>query len=210
MKGGKQMTLRHLKIFVTVCNCNSITAAAEKLYLAQPSVSLAISELEKYYGIKLFDRISKKLYLTEPGVQLLDYATHIVALFDEMEKDVRNWESVGVLRIGSSVTIGSFLLPKWVKLFQKQHPNIKIRVSIFKSEQIERMIMSDQVDIALIEGIVHNSQIKSIKFKDEELVLICGKEHPLFNVDEIEIEMLKEYEFILREKEAEEEIFLTA
>ena len=57
------MTLRHIKIFVTVCQTGSITAAGEKLFIAQPSISVAISELENYYGIKLFDRISKRLYI---------------------------------------------------------------------------------------------------------------------------------------------------
>ena len=54
------MTLRHIRIFVTVYQCESITKAAEKLHLAQPSVSLAISELEEYYGLRLFDRMSRR------------------------------------------------------------------------------------------------------------------------------------------------------
>ena len=65
------MTLRHLKIFVTVCETGSTTAAGEKLHIAQPSISLAISELEDYYGIKLFDRIAKRLYITEAGKKFL-------------------------------------------------------------------------------------------------------------------------------------------
>ena len=58
------MTLRHLKIFVAVCEYGGITHAAEHLFLAQPAVSVAISELEKFYGVPLFDRISRKLYIT--------------------------------------------------------------------------------------------------------------------------------------------------
>ena len=57
------MTLRHIRIFVTVYQCESITKAAEKLHLAQPSVSLAISELEEYYGLRLFDRMSRRIYV---------------------------------------------------------------------------------------------------------------------------------------------------
>ncbi len=57
------MTLRHMKIFVTVCSENSITKAAEKLNMSQPAISIAVKELEEYYGVKLFDRLSKKLYL---------------------------------------------------------------------------------------------------------------------------------------------------
>ena len=61
------MTLRHLRIFVAVCKYGSATAAGKHLYLAQPAVSLAISELESNYEIKLFDRISNRLHITDQG-----------------------------------------------------------------------------------------------------------------------------------------------
>ena len=77
------MTLRHLRIYVTVCETGSMTAAAKKLYIAQPSISLAVSEMERYYGVRLFDRISRRLYMTDSGRQTLEYARHIIALFDE-------------------------------------------------------------------------------------------------------------------------------
>ena len=64
------MTVRHMKIFIMVCECNSITLAAKKLFVAQPAISFAIKELEEYYGVKFFDRISKRLYITEPGKKL--------------------------------------------------------------------------------------------------------------------------------------------
>lgn len=61
------MTIKHLRIFVTVCKEGSTSKASKKLFIAQPSISLAISELEKYYGVLLFDRIAKRLYITEVG-----------------------------------------------------------------------------------------------------------------------------------------------
>ena len=105
------MTIRHLRIFVAVCEEGSVTKAANKLYLAQPSVSLAISELEKFYGVKLFDRISRRLYLTDKGKQFLNYTKHIIDLFDELENGMKNWGSSGALRIGSSITIGNYFFP---------------------------------------------------------------------------------------------------
>lgn len=78
------MTLRHMKIFATVCSENSITAASKKLYISQPAVSSAIKVLELYYNAPLFDRISKKIYLTEAGNTVYHYALHIISLFDEM------------------------------------------------------------------------------------------------------------------------------
>ena len=80
------MTLRHMKIYVAVFHHSNITKAAEKLHLAQPSVSLAIKELEEYYGIRLFERMGRRILPTEGGKEFYGYALHIVSLFDEMEK----------------------------------------------------------------------------------------------------------------------------
>ena len=129
-KGGIFMTLRHMKIFVSVYQNNGITRASEELHLAQPSVSLAIRELEDYYGIRLFDRISRRLYVTEQGRMFYDYALHIVSLFDEMELGIRNWEHMGTLRIGSSITIGNFLLPGLVKKFTTTHPKMNAQCTL--------------------------------------------------------------------------------
>jgi DNA-binding transcriptional LysR family regulator len=194
------MTLRHLKIFVAVCECNGITAAAEKLYLAQPAVSLAISQLEDYYNVKLFDRISRKLCITETGKQLLNYATHIVSLFNEMENSIENWDRTGIMRIGTSISIGNELLPKLINDFKKQYPELKIQVVIDNSENIENKVLLNDIDFGLIEGIIHSEQIKYEKFMDDKLVVVCGHEHPLAAEDEINIQTLKEYDFILREK----------
>lgn len=194
------MTLRHLKIFVAVCEADSVTKAAQNLHLAQPSVSLAITELEEYYGVRLFDRISRKLLITELGKQFLEYATHIVTLFDKMETEIRNWDTAGVLRIGSSITIGNHLIPGYVKIFRDSHPQTKVQVTIDNSRNIEDRILTNDVDFALIEGIVHNDQIASQKFMEDELVLVSGQSHPLYAKDEVEIQDLMGYDFILREK----------
>lgn len=194
------MTLRHMKIFVAVCENDGVTAAAKKLFIAQPSVSLAIRELEEYYGIRLFDRISRKLYITEQGKEFLKYASYIVSLFDELESKIKNWDQAGILRIGSSITIGNYLLPSLVKEFTKKHPQIKVQVTIDNSEEVEKKVIKNKVDFGLIEGISHSNQIKKIKFRKDKLVLICGKNHPLSKINEVELDELIKYDFILREK----------
>lgn len=202
------MTLRHLKIFVTVYETTSITKASEILHLAQPSVSLAISELEKYYGIYLFDRISRRLYITENGKKFYQYALHIVSLLDEMEKEIKNWDTIGTLRIGSSITIGNFYLPLLIKEFQKQYPNIKVQVKINNTEKIESFLLKNQIDFALVERELSHPKIAQIPFKEDELIFICGKSHPLYQVKSIDINELTQFDFLLREKgSAGREIF---
>lgn len=202
------MTLRHLKIFVTVCETGSVTAAGQKLHIAQPSISLAISELEDYYGIKLFDRIAKRLYITEAGKKFLQYATHIVGLFEEMEKEIKNFDATGIIRIGASITIGNNLLPGYITRFKQMHPQMDVKVIIDNSEKIQQYILSNQIDIGLIEGIVHSPYIVEHKFRDDELVMVCGNAHPFANQKNVEISKLQNESFILRESgSAGREIF---
>lgn len=194
------MTLRHIKIFVAVCETGSATAAGEKLFIAQPSISLAISELEDYYGVKLFDRLSKRLYITEAGKYFLEYASHIIKIFEEMETGIRNFDTQGIIRVGASITIGNYLLPKYVESFKKLHPKIEVQAIIANSDTIEENLMKNNIDLALIEGIIHSPYLKSMQFKEDELVLICGLSHPLAENDEIDLEEIKNEDFLLREK----------
>lgn len=195
------MTLRHLKIFVTVCECNSITLAAEKLYLAQPAVSLAISEIEGEYNIKLFDRISRKLYITQTGRRLLKYATNITAMFDEMETDMTDKDRLNSLRVGSSITIGTYLMPEYVKRFSIMYPAVSINVVIDNSETIESKILDNVLDFALIEGSAHSQYIISEPFLDDKLVFICSPENPILSdCQSISLNDITTQSFLLREK----------
>lgn len=197
---GAIMTLRHIKIYVTVCECGSVTEAANKLFIAQPTVSLVIKELEEYYGVRLFDRISRKLYITEPGKLLLNYANHIVSLFDKMENEIKSSVSYGTLKIGSSITIGNYLIPPLIQHFKNQFSNVNFHVTIDNSHKIEELVFTNKIDFGLIEGTIHNSQIKSEEFMSDELVLLCGKGHPLYKQEEVDLGKMKDYDFILREK----------
>ena len=130
IKGGKFMTLKHIKIFIAVCDTGSMTAASKQLYIAQPAVSFAIAEMENYYGQKLFDRISNRLYITEAGKQFLEYSRQISSLFDEMEDKIKNWDTIGVLRIGANTTIGAYTLPSIIKNFKQTHPDVIVETTI--------------------------------------------------------------------------------
>ena len=90
MYGGINLTLRHFKIFITVCETMNMTQAAEKLYISQSAVSQAISDMESYYGIKLCERLSKKIFLTASGEKLLSYSRHITSMTEEAESELTN------------------------------------------------------------------------------------------------------------------------
>ena len=195
------MTLRHIKICLTVCeNGNNLTKSAEKLFIAQPAVSFAISELEHYYGVRFFDRISHRLYLTEAGKMFRSYAGHISALFDDMEKGIRDWGSMGILRIGASVTIGSQLLPEYVHKFSSRYPELTVHASVDRSERMERMLMENELDFALIEGTVHEANLTSVEYQTDRLVLICAPDRGFQPRQLLAPEELARQKFLLRER----------
>lgn len=193
------MTLRHLKVFITVADCLNMTAAAKALYISQPTVSQAISELESFYGVRLFDRLSKRLYITEVGKQLLSYARHITTLYDEMEQVVRNPDNSGNLRVGASLTVGACILPQLINSFIYNYPSMKLKAMIKNTKDIEGLITRNIIDFAVVEGIVHTQDIVSVPFMDDELVLVCGSSHSLYTVQKVTASELEKLDFVVRE-----------
>jgi len=194
------MTLRHLKIFVAVCDCLNMTTAAESLFMSQSAVSQTIAELEKHYASKLFERLSKKLYLTQAGHKLLSYARHILRLNADMESDMTLLHQNGSIRIGASVTVGAYVLPKLVAKFLQAISSSTVEVVEDNTARIEKMILLDQIDIGLVEGETTSPEMISRPFLGDELLLICGIHHRFANQSEIDPQELEHENFIIREK----------
>lgn len=194
------MNLRHLSIFISVYDHGSMTAAAEKLFMTQPSVSQTIAELERHYQVPLFERFGKKLYLTEAGQQLQAYARHILHLCQEAEEKMKNISEFGTLRIGASMTIGITVLNRLIQELLELNPNLKIIPRIDNSGVVEEMLLSAKADLGLIEGQIHSSDLIAKPFMEDELILVCAPNHPWANKDSIQAEELKDQGFIVREE----------
>ena len=194
------MTLRHMKIYVCVFRHSSITRASEELHLAQPSVSLSVKELEEYYGVRLFERIGRRIYPTECGKQFYEYALHIVSLFDEMEQKIRNWDTLGTLRLGASITIGTHILPSLIRRYQPLYPDLRVEVSVRQSAYIEQSILDSSIDIGLIENTPEDPDLKCIPFMEDSLCAIASPGHPLTRLKKVTLAQMAEYPFLMREK----------
>lgn len=194
------MTLRHIRIFLAVCSHDyNITHAAESLYMTQPAVSLAIRELEDYYRVRLFERISRKLYITEAGKQLEEYASHLVSMFDDMERELRDWDSAGVLRVGASITIGSQFMPEYVRTYQSVCPAVEVKVQIGPTGFLERELLANRLDFALVEGVVHSPHLVCEEYMEDSLVAICAPGKPFQQGETVEIERFRKQRLLLRE-----------
>ena len=193
------MDTRHLKIFITVGEYRNMTRAAGILFMTQPSVSQAIAELEKDYGVRLFERLNHKLFLTAAGEHLKTYASHILNLSDQVKKELSDLALGGSIRIGASLTTGAHLLPGIIAVYRDQAPQVDIFTQVDNTSLIEKLILEDQLDIGLVEGPVYSPHIKEETLCNDDLVIICGPGHPLWEKSNISIAELAGFAFIIRE-----------
>lgn len=194
------MTLRHMMIFRAVCEAGfHSTRAAEALHMTQPAVSLAIKEMERYYGVRLFDRIGRRLQITDAGKRVLQYAIHISDLFVDMETELRDWGTKGTVRVGASITIGSQFLPGYVRAFSGMWPDTEVRVVVEQSDRLEKKLLANELDCALIEGIPHDPSIVSEAYLEDHLSVVCSAEKGWKQGQTITQEEFRAQRFLLRE-----------
>lgn len=193
------MTIRHLKVFTAVVDAGSMSGAAKALHVSQPTVSQAVTELEKYYGVKLFERLSQKLYLTKEGELMLSFSRHIIDSFEQMEEAMNQSQEKTSLRIGCSVTVGTCLINDILEHSEKKMPRIHFSVVVANSSDIEQAILCNEVDIGIVEGIIESSELLTMPVCEDELVVVCAAAHPLAKEKAVTLDMLAGQEYISRE-----------
>ena len=195
------MTLRNLQIFVAVADCLNMTNAAKSLYISQPSVSMAVSEIEKEYGIVLFERNSGKLKLTPMGKVLRGYAQNVLEMIEKMENLTRE-ESRSCIRIGVTVTIGSTIMGPIIAKMKESMPKVDYHVTVANTRIIEKMLMNSEVDIAFVEGQVTNPNLEVYEVLTDELIAISGTKHQFCKKDGVTLKEIAAEPLILREPES--------
>ncbi len=192
------MTLRHLKIFLAVCDCGGITRAAEALHITQPAISHTVAELEKYYNVRLFDRINQRLVLTEIGQEVLSKARDIVNGFDEFESFVSLGTNNPKVRIGCSLTLGQTVIPPFMKRVAEEYPHISPKIKIKHSAVLSGDLESGALDFALIEGEVSSPYLLAEPFQKDRLVLVSHADFSVPNT--LSLANLGKYPLLLRER----------
>lgn len=193
------MTLHHLEVFIAVCQEKTMHAAAEKLNLSQPAISKIIADLERYYQIKLFERINHRLYLTPIGETMRDHALHILELFHHMEDDINIQGQTNHIRIGASVSVGTCLLPPVIQRLQHHKLPIAYDVTVNNTSKIEQLINDYVLDLALVEGYIDNPNLVVRDITEDELVIAVSASHPLAKKSDVTYHDLEQYSFITRE-----------
>lgn len=117
-----------------------------------------------------------------------------------MEQGIKNWDSVGKLRIGASITVGSCYLPDIVKQLMQKYPELQISATVDNSDAIEKAVTENGLDVAVIEGAVHNPYLLQKPLLDDRLTFLCSVSHPLAGRQNVPVSRLQKEVFLLREK----------
>ena len=135
--------------------------------------------------------------LQKSGKEFYGYALHIVSIFDEMEKKIRNWDTLGTVRSVASITIGTHILPPLLKSYQALYPDLRTEVNIRQSAAIEQQIVDNETDIGAHRDSANHPDIVSLPFMEDSLCPIVSTDHPLTEYRKITLEQLAEYPFLM-------------
>ena len=194
------MDITNLQTFVTVAEIGSFSHASEQLFLTQPAISKRIATLEEELGTRLFDRIGRKLSLTEAGQALLPRARSILLAVEDSRRAISNLSSHigGKLSIGTSHHIGLHRLPPVLRQFNKNYPEVELDIHFMDSEEACRAVEHGDLEIGIVTlPLTPSSSLHTLEIWPDPLSIVVGKTHPLLRQKQVTLETLSQHTAIL-------------
>lgn len=195
------ISVRQLEVFVSIAATGTVREAAERLFVTQPAVSMALAELEKHLGTPLFDRERGRLHLSPRGKELLPMAQEVLERMQEMLQQSRGTPLAltGTLRIGASNTIGNYLVGDLLRDFTRAHPAVALHVEVNNTNSIAAGLLNHTLDVGAIEGPMNHPQLELLPWREDTLVICAAPDHPLAHSTELEPAHFAHMRWILRE-----------
>lgn len=192
-----------LLVFRTVAGKLSFTEAAQELKISQPAITNHIKELEKQYGIQLFDRSQGRIKLTYAGEIFLSHCERILGRYDTLKytMEALTNEAQGTLRIGANHTASAYFLPPVLAAFSETNGNIKFIVHTGHNKQIEQALLDDKIDIGFYERENRRNDLDYDLIRKEELVLVCSANNE--TAETVSMEQFLALPLVVREKDSE-------
>ncbi|KEK23496.1 LysR family transcriptional regulator [Bacillus gaemokensis] len=196
------MELRQLEYFLAVSKELHFTKAAEKLNISQPSLSQQIRALEHEFGMPLFDRIGKKISLTEAGRILFSHSKKVFHEIEQARTAIQELNGLqqGNLTVGALLTVINYLLPPAILNFNALYPNIELSVLGLRTGEIREKLLQNELDIGITFLPVQDKEIISIPLYQSELTLVVPTGHELTQHTTVTMEVLQKYPVILLPK----------
>ena len=193
------MTIRNLEIFSEVCRCMNMSQAAQNLLISQSSVSQAVASLEREYQVTLFERLNHSLYLTDAGKDLLFLSHQVLKTIHQLNRRMNDSAYETRLRLGVSTTLGNCLIHPLLAAYRQNYREGRISVEMANTKSLEKKLLTAKMDIALIQQTAHSSHLEYIPLFEDEMIVICWKEHPLSG-QTVSLEQLSLETMVTREK----------
>jgi len=198
------LNLNHLRLFRSIAEMGSITAAARDLRISQPAVSRQLAELEGALGARLVDRLPRGIRLTTAGEMLRERARRIFAEADAAEREISELLGLrrGRLAVGASTSIGSYLVPRVFGDFADRHADITLELQIGNTRAIQTDVLEGKLDLGLTEGFADSDALDVQVFTHDEIILIAApdaKGRPLAGVRTVKARDLVDLPCIVRE-----------
>ncbi|MHC1481331.1 LysR family transcriptional regulator [Frateuria aurantia] len=175
------MNLHHLAIFNAVAEHGSIATASKKLHLTQPAISRELKDFEARLGVVLFERLPRGMRLTYAGSVLREYAVRLFKIAETAESTMKEISSVrlGHLSVAASNTIGTYVLPRVLATFRRQHPGVQISLFVGNNQQVSQGVADMRFALGFIEGDLHVDGLALEEFQYDELVPVVAADDPL-------------------------------
>ena len=192
-------SLRQLEVFLATAQHENVTRAAASLAMSQSAASGSLRDLEQQFGVQLFDRVGKRLQLSELGRQLRPQAENLLAQARALEQSLLGESVSGRLALGATLTIGNYLAVGMIADFRRRHPGADVALSVANTETIARRVRQFELDLGLVEGELHDPDLEVLHWRPDELQVFAAPDHPLVGRGPLEDEALLGLDWIVRE-----------
>lgn len=198
MNDAMPMTIRDIEVLLEVARCGNMTAASKNLYITQPTVSQVIVGIEKEYGVKLFERRNKKIYLTEQGRIVAAEAEKVMRAYRGLENTMR-FASEDIIRIGMNLITSSSIFDDIWSNYHRTCYNVKTTIVLEDDFWLKNKLVEGELDFVLSQNCYTHSDIRNEVFAEDSYVMICGRGDPFCALSSVTLPELKDRSIIMRE-----------
>jgi DNA-binding transcriptional LysR family regulator len=192
-------TLRQLEVFLATARFGNISRAAESLAMSQSAASSALRDLERQFDISLFDRVGKRLKINDLGVSIQAKSEALLEQSRDLERALTDTGELGHLKVGATLTIGNYLAVKMIAQFRDAFPRADIELTVANTQTIAEQVSRYELDVGLIEGELHHSDLEIQHWREDELVVFAAPGHPYTQLTALSDEHLLNAPWIVRE-----------
>lgn len=195
-----RFTLRQLQVFTAVARGESVSLAARELAMSQSAVSGSLADLERQFSLRLFERIGKRLQLSDQGRALRPRAEALCEQALELERGFAGEHQLAELSVGATLSIGNYLCAPLMARYMSEHPGSRVSLHVANTAEIARRVKNYEIDLGLVEGELSDPQLRVTRWRSDELCVFASPQHPLAKRRRLSDADLKSATWILREQ----------